>query len=269
MEEVERDADWRSNRKTHWDFLASLMARGIRASLLFTAPYVTIDIFRMDWLHAGDQGVTPDYLGNLFKVCTEKFDAGTKKARVSQLWKRLLKWYRDNLGVIDKLPTLTEKMIQADGHPPKLRGSAACMRALVPFGEVLAEEMLDGTDLRESAMITCARELHACYKTLSSTCEDHAEKLLDHSIRYAVQFKALRRTAGNDVDWKLKPKIHMWLELCAEKSRPSQFWCYRDEDYGGTVAALARRRGGKNSAQAMSETVLDLFAIKQPMVRLR
>ena len=84
-----------------------------------------------------------------------------------------------------------------------------------------------------------------------------------------MQFKALRRTAGNDVDWKLKPKIHMWLELCAERSRPSQFWCYRDEDYGGTVAALARRRGGKNSAQAMSETVLDLFAIKQPMVRLR
>ena len=72
----------------------------------------------------------------------------------------------------------------------------------------------------------------------------------------------------NSPDWHIKPKMHMFLELRSEASRPNLRWCYRDEDYGGTVTALARHRGSRSSAGSWSARLLDLFRIKQPTVRI-
>ncbi len=62
--------------------------------------------------------------------------------------------------------------------------------------------------------------------------------------------------------------MHMFLELCSDGSMPSMFWCYRDEDYGGTVAHLSHSRGGHATATAMATRVLENFCVKQPMIRL-
>jgi hypothetical protein len=68
--------------------------------------------------------------------------------------------------------------------------------------------------------------------------------------------------------WKIKPKLHLFLELCSvERTRPSLCWNYRDEDFGGSVARLARRRGGLLSASAFSRNLILMWSM-QPMIRI-
>ena len=164
------------------------------------------------------------------------------RLRVAELWKHILEFYRDNQ-ISDRLPTITDKMIQKDGSPPKLRASAACARALVPFAKKIADEYLSDADPMEQAAKIAAGHLLKCYETLSHTSIFHTAVLQEHSTMFAIQYKGLSENSRG-MDWKVKPKMHLWLELCSEGSQPSTFWCYRDEDYGGTVAHLARRRGG-------------------------
>ena len=45
-------------------------------------------------------------------------------------------------------------------------------------------------------------------------------------------------------------------------TRPSLYWTYRDEDFGGTLARMARRRGGRSTARSTGESVLSRFAGK-------
>ena len=62
--------------------------------------------------------------------------------------------------------------------------------------------------------------------------------------------------------WRLKPKMHLLQELCEmreQPSNPSLFWTYRDEDFGGSIAHISRRRGGKNSSSSTATSVLDRF----------
>ena len=48
--------------------------------------------------------------------------------------------------VTDQLPKLTWTMVQQDKKPPKLRGSAGCIRVLVPFGNQMCQEFLSAAD---------------------------------------------------------------------------------------------------------------------------
>ena len=74
--------------------------------------------------------------------------------------------------------------------------------------------------------------------------------------------------ADDDTAWRVKPKLHMLLELCSEGSRPSTFWTYRDEDFGGSVSRMVRRRGGLLSVRAFSKSLIDKFRMHQPMLRI-
>ena len=66
--------------------------------------------------------------------------------------------------------------------------------------------------------------------------------------------------------FRVKPKMHLFLELCISGSKPSLSWTYRDEDFGGTAAQLSRRRGGLLSAKATSHNFLLRFRLKQPLL---
>ena len=80
-----------------------------------------------------------DYLGNLFWCVLPKLPGRSRKERVSVLWGEVQHFYR-TYNVCDKLDNLVETMIRKDKKtPPKLRGKAAQVRALVPFGVELAE----------------------------------------------------------------------------------------------------------------------------------
>ena len=161
-------------------------------------------------------------------------------------------------------------MIRQKGKPPKLRGYAAQVRQLVPFARLLAEELLDPTNPVENAVIVGMYQLQQCYQCLSADGVWSPFILHEHSTKFALQYVALETAHAGSRErlWRIKPKLHLFLELCREGSKPSMFWCYRDEDFGGSIARLARRRGGLCSAQGMSSNMLNRFRM-QPVIRVR
>ena len=54
--------------------------------------------------------------------------------------------------------------------------------------------------------------------------------------------------------------LHLFQELAEmDGCQPALSWTYRDEDFGGTVAGLGRRRGGPRTIAATGSQVLQRF----------
>ena len=228
---------------------------------------MTAEIFRIDWLHCADQGISADFLGNLFVLLRSKCEGRNVTQRTNALWQKILEFY-DRTGVEARLTGMVPTMIKQNQKKPKLRCGAAQCRALIPFAHSCAQELLSDADPLEQAATTAAKELLECYKCLAHDSIFHSDLLKAHSIRFALQYVALHDYFDDDKNFALKPKLHLFLELCAEGSKPALFWNYRDEDYGGSVAKLSRRRGGLLSAKSFSESFLTKFKIYQPMLRM-
>ena len=62
--------------------------------------------------------------------------------------------------------------------------------------------------------------------------------------------------------------MHLFLELCSSGTEPQKFWCYRDEDFGGSVARQAKMKGCWRMIRAFSKHALDLFRMKQQVPRI-
>ena len=222
----------------------------------------------MDWLHVADQGVAADLAGNLFWfLCDQQLVPGRNiAARVWYLNERLQTWY-EHRRIDDRIDIL---------HPNrfwdarKLRCNAACMRSMVPFLKDLAEELLGGGDPNHVALRICCQSLHECYMCLDERSFAHADVAKAESIKFALQWVALHRVwfPLDEKSFKLKPKLHLFLHICSDGSRPRRYWAYRDEDYGGAVARRGRRRGGILSVHALSRRVLERFWIQLPTFRL-
>ena len=226
-------------------------------------------MFLVDWLHCCDQGIAADFLGNLFASITKKSPGNTKES-CKDLFLELQAFYKANKST-SRLDNLTPTMIQKNGNSvPKLRGKAGEIRALIPFALEAAERHLDARDPFESTTIEAARQLNSCYSCLSGDAYSHAT-LKECCRRYCLLSVSLDETsaAQDSIFWRLKPKIHLFQELCEmAASNPSMTWVYRDEDVGGSLAGLARRRGGHNTPAAIGFTVLNKFRASYAMPSL-
>ncbi len=203
----------------------------------------------------------------------------------------------------DRLQNITPKMIKQDKKAPKLRCSGAQCRALIPICLDLAKEFLDPAKPVEEAALAGMINLDQCYRALSSGSIFCNDLLRTCSVDFALQYVALDKAHPGTLElevlitiyclrllarrefeallhiwcsisfsagiklWKIKPKLHLFLELCSvETTKPSLCWNYRDEDFGGSVARLARRRGGLLSARAFSQNLILMWSL-QPMLR--
>ena len=112
-----------------------------------------------------------------------------------------------------------------------------------------------------------AIELAACYGNLSEATFD-SEKLAASSRRFCSLYVSLASCSADPL-WRVKPKLHSMQELCElTDNKPSQCWNYRDEDFGGTVAKLSRKRGGHNKPHVIGVMVLTKLALRQPLPRI-
>jgi hypothetical protein len=222
----------------------------------------------VDWLHSADQGVAADFFGNLLCHLVDKHMPGnTLVLRCAALWQEIQGLYED-LGITDRLQNLTIGMLRKSGKSPKLRASAAQTRALIGCAHRLATRLLDPADPLEQAMLVAATSLNECYSCLAGDSIFWEDLLPLHSRLFAAQLVALE-ACGDGTKWKVKPKLHLFLEMCSEGSKPSLVWTYRDEDFGGSCATMARRRGGLQKPGATSANLLTKFRIKNPAPRIR
>ena len=230
---------------------------------------MTNAIFRVDWLHSVDQGIGADFLGNLFFMLQGKMPGNNRKARCQALWADIQRYYDAN-DVEDRLKEFDYKYIRGGGKkkPPKLRGcNAASCRALYKYGDLAAQAYLSDLVPQEAAAKAAAKCLHMTLASLSEGTLFRPEKLERYSREFALQYTALRDTSIDPL-WRVKPKMHLFLELCSvEDCRPNFFWTYRDEDFGGTVSHQSKMKGCWQAAKSFMKHALDLFALKNPEPR--
>ena len=65
--------------------------------------------------------------------------------------------------------------------------------------------------------------------------------------------------ASVDPDWRPKPKLHLMLHLCDSRHEAAKTWSYRDEDFAGTIAAMAKNVGGIQTPAAFGGRILVAF----------
>ncbi len=153
-------------------------------------------------------------------------------------------------------------MLGSPSKPPSLRSKAGEARALVPYALELGRKMLDAGDLHEQTILACCEHLNQCYANLSpaSFC---FESLKTHCRKFCMLLVSLESHANDASKWAVKPKLHMFQELCETmNSCPSLTWTYRDEDAGGGIMQVGRRRGGSNNCWATGQNMLDKFRAK-------
>ena len=125
-------------------------------------------------------------------------------------------------------------------------------------------------DMTERQLATL--EPPAAYRRSQETdWEWRAAELKEHSIKFALQYVGLHDVLnpGDDRLFRIKPKLHFFLHLCSDGGNPAMHWCYRDEDFGGSVAKAARRRGGMRKPSSTSMRVLTLLKISNPRISVR
>ena len=105
VREVCSTAPWRSEHLSNADCIFRIMrSRGVVNPLL-TAPWVTTKIFRMDWLHVSDLGVTADFIGNFFHEVLDMFPGNNKKERSASLFQEMMEFYNAQ-GTLDRFDVM-------------------------------------------------------------------------------------------------------------------------------------------------------------------
>ena len=246
--------------------------RGKRVSPIFGVFGIFNYLFKCDWLHCADQGIAADFLGNEFAyLVAHKMPGATEHQRCQALHEHVKKYY-DEEGVDgDRLKELLPKTFKPSKatKPPRLKGSAATVRALVKFGDIIAKQFLSDDDPVEQAMKTAAHHLLNCYNSLHLGNEDWSHAALLHSSKiFALQYDALWAAHGRTAPWRPMPKMHLFLELCSAATEPQKFWNYRDEDFGGTVSRQCRMRGSWKRVSAFARHGLDMFKMKSKAPRI-
>ena len=270
IRQCSRNAGWRAPnmRHTHWSLMAKMAEEKQKKSPVFSCPFLTAHQMVIDWLHCCDLGVAQDFLGNLFLHLLPLFPGNSNDARVKELYLTIVDFYsRSNSE--SKLDDLTFTMIRKSASScPKLRSKAGESRALVPFAAEIAQTMLTGPDSMTSTIKECAILLNECYNCLTRASFSH-EALQTSCRKFCILYCALGDYVGDGYSWQFKPKFHLWQELCEEStSCPASCWTYRDEDFGGSVAKLAHRRGGQATAATAGLLVLQKFRARRSLPRV-
>ena len=165
-----------------------------------------------------------------------------------------------------KLDQLKYSMLKQPKKHPKLRARADEARGLIPFGLVMANQFLsDDVEFEKTAKLAMMH-LRNCYDMLSSASFS-VENMQVNSLKFCLLYVALESHSPDM--FHIMPKLHMFQELTQmSRSCPSLFWTYRDEEFGGTVAQLSRRRGGSNNPRATAESLLNKFRAKHQVPSL-
>ena len=244
------------------------MRRGKKVSPIFSVFGVFTYLFKQDWLHCGDKGVAAQFLGNLCRMLVAKMPGRVLEDRTKALSNHIDTYYVE-FKIKDRL-----KKFNADSYAGKgneadsLSGSAAAIRALVPFGDLMAQQFLSDAIPMESAAKIAAHHLKNCYQALAGTSGPFAHVALNNSAKiFALQYRALYLAANDGVSWRVMPKMHIFLELCSEGTEPQLFWCYRDEDFGGSMAHTSKMTGRWKVLSAYSRHGLEMFFMKHGVPR--
>ena len=257
-----RTNKWQSARFKPGQFVALLLAAGL-LSCIFQCPGIEIKHFLVDWLHCADLGICQSIIGNAFNEIVDLLEGSTRKDRVCSLWKRIKHWYKLH-DPPSKLEGLTPEMIRQPSKGAKLRAKAGETRYLIPFCAELAREFDDGSVHRNTVRFLC-ESLQNIATIISTEPYNSVEASVNcqRLRKLYVALEAMSIAKGDDLSWRVKPKLHLFEELICyigpEFGSPRFFWTYRDEHWGHWLATTATRRGGPKFAASCALNLLLKF----------
>ena len=248
--------------------LMRIVEAGGDISPAFSIPWVSLSTLRLDWLHIADQGVAPVFMGGLFHLfLADPAQGANENARLVALW-GLIQAFYEREGVQDRLYSLTKTMVKPKKGSIELSGSGAQIRALIPFCLQLVNTWELPLDLERFSARAAMRHLSRCYSFLpAEDVPPGPGSLIDSALAYHTSVRALHEI--HPKRWQLRPKLHLFMELCLEPGPPSSSWNYREESYGGSVSRQAHHRGGLATLLSMSRSTLAKFCAKEALPRLQ
>ena len=89
-------------------------------------------------------------------------------------------------------------------------------------------------------------------------------------MKFASQYVALHDLCNptDDKSFRIELKMHLFMHLVSDGTVPRLIWIYRDKDFGGSVARMARRRGNLLNCRRTSFNVISRFKMANPCIRL-
>ena len=142
--------------------------------------------------------------------------------------------------------------------PLVLKAQAAIVMKIAPWLVQLLRVL--SFEVEEQKMVMVAvMAFGERYGCLSHTFNKGADYLQKQAAIFGENVASLHRL--NSDRYALKPKTHLFQELCSQEIRPSQSWLYREEDLGGSLAEMAHKEGGPDTALSTSRTCLDRYCI--------
>lgn len=258
------DAAWRFRRLSDEQFLELQRRTGITPSVIFSAPGCKLSYVKIDWLHTMDLGVCQTILGNVLWECLPFLNGDNQKDRMKSLWLLITEYY-STANPSTRFQKMTFEMIKLSGKGPKLRGKAAETRHLVPFVQQLA-----AAHAHRSKHCSAVNDLMQLLANLYQHIQTEpypAQQAAADCVKMCEILLALHLEAvslGRDKHWKRKPKLHLLQELleydCVQSQQsPKTFWTYLDERWGGEVAKIASRRGGKKTASLIAVSLIHRY----------
>ena len=97
IRDVGEDARWRRRPSTHEDLINFMLDKvgSYNISPLMSLPGISANSFAIDWLHAADQGVGADFLGNvIYLLATKHFPGNTLEEKVAAVFSDSKSWYQ-------------------------------------------------------------------------------------------------------------------------------------------------------------------------------
>lgn len=262
------DATWRQQRITGPEFLRSLQTQDLAPSTIFSCPGLRMEHVVLDWLHIVDLGIGQDLLGSFFSEITlglgNCLDGSNRKERTHSLLMKIKAFYKEH-GTTCKINELIPDMFLRKGAAPKLRAKGGETRNLIPFAAVFSAEIAEANPTPHFQMVARVFSLLMDCAKISAADRFDSGALATAARKLCVLWSQLRMEseAQGSLVWTMKPKLHLFQELCEYKSKdfgtPEGFWTYMDESYCGFLAKCAKRRGGVNRAATVPQRLLERY----------
>ena len=254
-----KDVACKFPRLTHWQFIERQLDLKRPVSTIYSVPLFQTSNFKLDWLHVVDLGVTPDCLGNCFHFLLPRLGKNASE-QLSHLL-LLIKQYYIEHDIKDGINNLTAGMVRASPSvSPKLKVKGAEARSLVGFAKALCEKYCDESKALDCGVKWAVIYLNKCHDLGLHRDTFNASNFQRAAQSFLLQYKSLEEAMGTDkLLWVLKPKFHMLFELAQTGDCPAMNWNYRDEEAGGTLARMARSRGGLHNPWSVSSRCLQRF----------
>ncbi|CAE7201968.1 unnamed protein product [Symbiodinium sp. CCMP2592] len=226
VHEVDLQASWRHQYFDQETFIMRCWEEHRFMSAVWQFPNFCLKVIRLDWLHIMDLGCAADAAGNVLYHLQSKMPASNITKRTGELYKEISQEYKNQGVASDRLATLTETMYRKEaGKAPKLKAKGAETRKLIPILDAVCRKFLDSSGDLDSVVLACISLVLACYAALD--VEPYDPSLMEREVRrFALQYVSLRDHFGDNIAWRVKPKLHLLLHLSQSPTCPKDIWCF-------------------------------------------